>query len=136
KAAQMYEKSIADAAVADPAVLEKLADCYFNLNKYRTAYKWYGELYNLKAGDIKESTLIRYVQSARGSREYDNARKLAIEFYGDNPQHVEVIATHELHLDKIQAGDSLYKIYNLDVNSINSAFAPMYHGDYLLFTSA
>ena len=136
KAAQMYEKSIADAAVVDPAVLEKLADCYFNLNKYRTAYKWYGELYNLKAGDIKESTLIRYVQSARASREYDNARKVAMEFYADNPQRLEVIATQKRHLDKIQAGDSLYKIYNLDVNSNKSDFAPMYHGDYLLFTSA
>ncbi|WP_417358998.1 OmpA family protein [Galbibacter sp.] len=136
KAAAMYEKSIADADVVDAATLEKLADCYFNLNDYRTAYKWYGELYKFKRGDIKESTLIRYVQSARASREYDHARKVATEFYADNPQRLEVIATQKRDLDKIQEGDSLYKIYNLDINSNKSDFAPMYHGNYLLFTSA
>src|SRR5690606_15511629 len=120
----------------DDVTLERLADSYFNLNDYQSAYKWYEELYHLKHGEIKESTLIKYVQSARASRKYQKADKLITEFYADNYDRLEVIATQKQHLDKIKVSDSMYKIYNLDINTSKSDFAPAYHGDYLLFTSA
>lgn len=136
EAAAMYEKSIADTDAIDDITLERLADSYFNLNDYQSAYKWYEELYHLKHGEIKESTLIKYVQSARASRKYGKADKLITEFYADNYDRLEVIATQKQHLDKIKESDSMYKIYNMDINTNKSDFAPMYHGDYLLFTSA
>lgn len=136
EAAAMYEKSIAYADAIDELTLERLGDSYFNLNDYQRAYKWYDELYHLRHGDIKESTLIKYVQSARASRKYERADKLITEFYADNYDRLEAIATQKRHLDKIKESDSLYKIYNLDINTDKSDFAPAYHGDYLLFTSA
>ena len=136
EAAAMYEKSIADVDAIDGSILERLGDSYFNLNDYQNAYKWYEQLYHLKHGEIKESTLIKYVQSARASRKYENADKLITEFYADNYDRLEVIGTQKRHLDKIKESDSLYKIYDLDINTNKSDFAPVYHGDYLLFTSA
>lgn len=136
EAAELYEKSISDTDAIEGITLERLADSYFNLNNYSTAYKWYEKLYQLNHGEIKESTLIRYVQSARASRAYEKADKLITEFYADNYDRLEVIATQKRHLDKIKESDSLYKINDLDINSSKSDFAPMYHGDYLLFSSA
>src|SRR5690606_6993403 len=110
EAAAMYEKSIAASDAIDEITLKRLVDSYFNLNDYQRAYKWYEELYHLKHGDIKESTLIKYVQSARASRKYERADKLITEFYADNYDRLEVIATQKRHLDKIKESDSLYKI--------------------------
>src|SRR5699024_4070996 len=75
EAAALYEKHISSAATIEAVTLERLADSYFNLNDYRNAYKWYDKLYSLKHGEIKESTLIEYVQSARASRNYHQADK-------------------------------------------------------------
>lgn len=136
EAAEMYEKSISDTDAIDGSTLEKLADSYFNLTQYSSAYKWYEKLYELKHGEIKESTLIRYVQSARASRAYEKADKLITEYYANNFDRLEVMATQKRHLDEIKVSDSLYKIYDLDINSTKSDFGPMYHGDYLLFSSA
>ncbi|MDG3584009.1 OmpA family protein [Galbibacter pacificus] len=136
EAAELYKKSIANTNSMEDAIIEKLADCYFNVCDYQNAYKWYDELYHLNHKKMKESTFIKYVQSAKASRDYEKANKLINDFYADDYNRIEMVTTQKRYLDNIKESDSLYKIDNLDINTSKSDFAPVYYGDYLIFSSA
>ncbi|WP_335964929.1 OmpA family protein [Galbibacter sp. PAP.153] len=136
EAAELYKKSIANTNSMEDATIEKLANCYFNVCDYQNAYKWYDELYHLNHKKMKESTFIKYAQSAKASRDYEKANKLINDFYADDYNRIEMVTTQKRHLDNIKESDSLYKIDNLDINTSKSDFAPVYYGDYLIFSSA
>ncbi|MCM5661964.1 OmpA family protein [Galbibacter mesophilus] len=136
EAAKEYEKNIEKAKKMNPATVERVADSYFNINDYKNAYAWYEKLYDLEKKDIKESTFIKYIQSAKSCRHYEKANELIKEFYADDYERLSAITTQKRHLDELKASDSLYKIRNVSVNTPMSDFAPMYYKDYLIFSSA
>ncbi|QLE00798.1 OmpA family protein [Galbibacter sp. BG1] len=136
EAAQQYKKVIENNKRLKPEELERLADSYFNINDYKNAFIWYEKLYDLEKKHIKESTFIKYIQSAKSNRKYDKANELIKEYYAGDYARIAAITKQKRHLDEVKVSDSLYKIRNASINSPMSDFAPMYFKDYLIFSSA
>ncbi|EIJ37435.1 outer membrane protein/peptidoglycan-associated (lipo)protein [Galbibacter orientalis DSM 19592] len=134
-AADQYKKIIDKSTTLNPDALERLANSYFNIADYQNAYVWYDKLYNLNNERMKESTFIKYLQSAKSSRDYEKANRLIQDYYADDYSRIETITIQKRNLDEIKVSDSLYKIQNVSINSKMSDFAPIYYKDYIVFSS-
>tara|TARA_R110002020_G_scaffold184120_1_gene380934 strand:- start:13505 stop:15430 length:1926 start_codon:yes stop_codon:yes gene_type:complete len=136
EAAQLYQNAIGASNRIDPVTVEKLANCYFNLNEYGEALVWYDKLYHLKSKQLKESTFIKFLQTVKSNRDYERANALIKEFYAGDGEKMQMITAQKKHLEKLGETDSLYKITNLDINTSMSDFAPVFYKDHVLFTSS
>ncbi|MCX2679309.1 OmpA family protein [Galbibacter sp. EGI 63066] len=136
KAAELYLKVIHGSNTINNDDVENLANCYFNLFDFQSAYVWYDKLYGLKEKNVKESTFIKYVQSAKAVRDYEKANRLIREYYTDDLDRLEMITTQKKHLDSLSGNDPLYKVYNLGINTAKAEFAPIFYKDHLVFSSS
>jgi len=135
-AAVLYEKAASESRNPGNELIGKLALSYFNLSDYTNARMWYDRLYEGKEGNLTESTFIRYVQSLKSSNDPLLADALIKNHYQDNLARLQMIAAQKKHLEESGNLEFLYEVYNLDINSNKSDFAPMYFKDQIVFASS
>lgn len=132
EAAKLYEKALSKYTSAyTEDVLKKAGDAhYFNTNMEK-AFKWYNILYEKYDKELSTDYLFKYAHSLKGTGNYKRSkrlmklynRKLAGEKQEKQSQHNEMV------LDGLLRMKDRFDIKNLNINSINSDFSPMYYED-------
>ncbi len=115
--------------------IQKLADSYFNMNRYQEAVKWYDMLYRIQGKEVGEGNIIKLVQSLKASLKGERADELLREFYTDKDR-LTMIMGQKKYLDSLLEQKERFVIENQYFNSKKSDFGPMLFKDGLIFASA
>ncbi|SIT05047.1 Outer membrane protein OmpA [Zobellia uliginosa] len=135
KAIELYSDLAAEKKRPSLDVIQRLADSYFNMNRYQEAVKWYEKLYLIKGKEVGEGNIIKLVQSLKASMQIDRADELLREFYTDE-KRLNMMLAQKKHLDSTLGQKEKYEVVNQAFNSIKSDFGPMFFNDGLIFASA
>ncbi|MEQ8217705.1 MAG: OmpA family protein [Arenibacter sp.] len=136
EAINVYQQLESNKKRPKPLFVERLAESYFNINDYTNAKIWYEKLYALKEKNVDEVTFIRYVQSLKACEEYSTANNLIKEYYNYDELKLASILEQEKYLDSLLGQTPTYEIKNLEINSPQSDFAPMYYKNDIVFSSS
>ena len=128
KAIALYSDIVERNKKPSVAVIQNLADSYFNMGDYTNAEKWYSELYNLKGVEVGENNIIKLVQCLKADMHGEKADKVLFSYY-KNQDRLQMILAQQKHLDSLLLTDSKYKIDTLDFNSPKSDFSPAFYQD-------
>ncbi|WP_405384863.1 OmpA family protein [Maribacter sp. LLG6340-A2] len=132
EAAKLYEKALSKYTSAyTEDVLKKAGDAHYFNTDMEKAYKWYNILYEKYDKELSTDYLFKYAHSLKGTGNYKRSkrlmklynRKLAGEKQEKQSQHNEMV------LDGLLRMKDRFDIKNLNINSINSDFSPMYYED-------
>lgn len=136
QAIESYSKIASKSKRPSQYLIQRLADSYYNINDYQNAQLWYERLYSAKGHTIGESTFIRYIQSLKAAKDYEMANNLLREYYKDDYARLKLIAAEKKHLDSISKEESLYEIFDLEINSSKSDFGAVYYdNNHVVFSS-
>ncbi|MDO6516398.1 OmpA family protein [Zobellia uliginosa] len=135
KAIELYSDLAAEKKRPSLDVIQRLADSYFNMNRYQEAVKWYEKLYLIKGKEVGEGNIIKLVQSLKASMQIDRADELLREFYTDE-KRLNMMLAQKKHLDSTLGQKEKYEVVNQAFNSTKSDFGPMFFNDGLIFASA
>ena len=136
--AQKILLKVANEGYRSKDLFQKLGDSYYFVADYENASKWYSELINDHANELKPVYYFRYAQSLKSMQKYAESDKIMSKFYTfenedsrakryqDNPQYLLAI--------DFQSGR--YKVANLKANSEYSDFGPAFYGEEVVFASA
>lgn len=137
EAATAYEKYIDKAEEPELQAYKNLADSYYYLNDDKNALKWYKKIYEIVGSNISDEYYMKYIQSMRGVRDYEDAYVHTKKYYkrkGDSALTAKFIAQKK-RLDSLSEVESLYSIKNLDINSAGSDFGPAFYESKLVYSS-
>ncbi len=121
-------------------VLQKAGDAhYFNTNMEQ-AYKWYHILYENYSNEMSADNIFKYAHSLKGTGNYARSKKL-MRLYNkklkasSQPTRMSN-KQKEIELDNILNTAKKFEIKNLQINSENSEFSPMFFDEDIVFASA
>ena len=137
KAIKQYE-SIVENGTNSAEVYQNLGDAnYLNAN-YKDAAKWYKELSNLGNDALDREHLYRYAQSLRSINSYEASDELLnqLNVSTKSDQRGVNFEKNRDYLEAIKARLGSYSIENMAINSSESDFAPSFHLDGLVFSTA
>ncbi|WP_036152903.1 OmpA family protein [Maribacter forsetii] len=130
-----YDKAIAlytDIATKDKkpdvAIIQNLADSYFNMGDYTNAEKWYSKLYVLKGSEFGENNIIKLVQCLKADLDTERADEVLFSYYEDQDR-LQMILAQQKHLDSLLLTDAKYQMDTLNFNSPKSDFSPAFYLD-------
>lgn len=135
KAIALYEDLAREKRRPSLNTIQKLADSYFNINRYQEAAQWYDKLYAIQGREVGEGNIIKLVQSLKASMKTQRADELLREFYTDKDR-LDMILAQKKYLDSLLGQDERFAIQNMPFNSKKSDFGPMLFNGGLIFASA
>ncbi|MDB2606161.1 OmpA family protein [Zobellia sp.] len=135
KAIKLYSDLASGKKRPSLEVVQRLADSYFNMNRYQEAVIWYKKLYNIMGKEVGEGNIIKLVQSLKASMHNERADQLLKDFYTDEDR-LQMMLSQKVHLDSTLAQKEKYATKNMAFNSTKSDFGPMLFNDGLVFASA
>ncbi|MEH6679574.1 MAG: OmpA family protein [Sediminicola sp.] len=148
EAAELYEAALQN----DPAnhtfeILQRAGDAhYYNTNMER-AHHWYHLMFEKYQQQMGAESIFKYAHSTKGVGKYNRAKKL-MRLYDKTKENglsrsqldleeMDTPTAEEVKLDNIISRVEPFEIKNLDINSIYSDFAPVFHnGNELVYASA
>lgn len=141
EAAKLYEMALSrDQNNYSYEVLQKAGDAhYFNTNMQQ-AYKWYNILYENYSNEMSADNIFKYAHSLKGTGNYARSKRL-MRLYNKKLKTSNVGNTvsnkqKEIELDNILNTAKKFEIKNLQINSENSDFSPMFYNKDVVFASA
>lgn len=137
EAAKLYEEYLEKNASPSIETITNVADTYYFTNDMRKALPWYKKLYEIQGQNLTDLYMLRYTQTLRGVRDYDQANGLVKEYLKKKAVNGQVkqFANNQAHLDSLAKKETLYEIRNLEVNTPNSDFGTAYYGDKMIYSS-
>lgn len=138
EAAKLYEEYLEKNDSPSTETITNIADTYYFINDMRKALPWYQKLYEIQGQNLSDLYMLRYTQSLRGVRDYDQANGLVKEYLKKKAVNGQVkqFANNQIHLDSLAKKEPSYEIRNLEVNSPNSDFGATYYGDKMVYSSS
>lgn len=135
-AASMYEDALKeDPAGNDPKAMLRLADCYYTMNRYADAERWYGRSISYSEATAIDKKHYAEVLKVQGKCEQANA--VLEDYLKQEPN--DVVAKNMIGTcgtaQVATAADSLYAVNRLDMGFVGSSFSPSKFGDQLLVTA-
>ncbi|MGB5818000.1 MAG: OmpA family protein [Saonia sp.] len=143
EAAELYEEALQnDKNNYSFEIIQKVGDAhYFNTDMEKAQY-WYTILYEKYAEDMSADNIFKYAHSLKGTSKYARAKRL-MRLYHKKLEKKTITAgdrtmtTNEIALDNILNDKERFEIKNLDINTKDSDFSPMfYNEDELVYASS
>ena len=132
-----YERLVEE-GYSDENIFKQLGNANYANARYESAAEWYGRLVKLENADVDVDYYYRYAQSLKSLGDYEGSdywmEKFEAKKGGD--QRVKNFVEKEDYLDRIKQNSGRYDIKSLDINSAVSDFAPSFHGEELVFSTA
>ncbi len=117
----------------------KLADSFYLTGELEDSVEWYEKLVQLYPEDLNPEYLFRYAQSLKSVERYKDADKIMDQFYdltGDDSRAKSYIEKRN-YLDFIEMQSGRYDLFELNINSKNSEYAPSFdHNNHIVFASS
>ncbi len=141
-AAKTYEEALKDNSTEnDTKAMLALADCYYNMNRYADAEKWYAKAIN--SPDAKPIDRRHYAEVMKAQGKCAEANAVLEEYLKADPNDrvarnmmvpckTETSATETTTLP----ADSLYAVSQIDFGFIGSSFSPSRFGSQLFVTAS
>ena len=130
----LYKDLATDKRKPSLHIIQRLADSYFNTNRYQEATSWYSRLYSIQGEQVGEPNIIKLVQCLKASGNVDKADELLNNFYTDK-NRLDMIMAQKSQLDSITKLEHKFTLSNMEFNSKKSDFAPTMYGERLVFAS-
>lgn len=136
--AQKILLKVANEGYRSKDLFQKLGDSYYFVADYEKASKWYSELLNDHANELKPVYYFRYAQSLKSMQRYEESDKIMSKFYTfeNEDSRAKRYQNNPQYLLAIDFQSGRYKIANLKANSEYSDFGPAFYGDEVVFASA
>jgi len=137
-ASKAYEEILQNSKSPSTQTLKNAADSYYFISDERNAMKWYKKLYEAQGNNLTDIYYLRYIQTLKGVKDYDQADKMTKEYLNKKGDQNEVnrYVAQKKQLDSLSKAKSLYTIKNLDINTSKSDFGATFFQDKIVFTSA
>jgi outer membrane protein OmpA-like peptidoglycan-associated protein/tetratricopeptide (TPR) repeat protein len=135
EAIPLYEKIILKNQSAD--VIKNLGDCYYYTNQYDKAHAQYSLLIQSKNKELNEDFYFRYAQTLKAKGKYTEANTVLQNYYqaSNNSTAIEKLEKEIKNLNNVTAIGERFEIVNLALNTANSEFGGVVHGDNLVFAA-
>ncbi len=142
-AAKTYEEALKDNSTEnDTKAMLALADCYYNMNRYADAEKWYAKAIN--STDAKPIDRRHYAEVMKAQGKCAEANAVLEEYLKAEPN--DRVAKNMMVPCKTETSatetpttlpaDSLYAVSQIDFGFIGSSFSPSRFGSQLLVTAS
>lgn len=135
-AAKDYESALNEnPSESDPKAMLHLADCYYNMNRYADAEKWYAKAITSTEASALDKRHYGEVLKAQGK--CDEANVWFTEYIKEEPNdRVGKRMISDCNTAKVATeSDSLYAVSQLNLGFVGSSFSPSKFGDKLLVTA-
>lgn len=118
-----------------PDIKRELAESYFNTGEYEKAESYYSELSN--SDDKTADDVYNYVKVLLINQKYQEAEKWMAEFKNLAPTdtRAELFASNKGFYHDISEDKGYFAIKNLDFNTDDEDFAPVFYKDKVVFSS-
>ena len=137
-ASKAYEEILQNSKNPSVQTLKNAADSYYFISDERNAMKWYKKLYEAQGNNLTDIYYLRYIQTLKGVKDYDQADKMTKEYLNKKGDQNEInrYVGQKKQLDSLSKAKSLYTVKNLDINTSKSDFGATFFQDRIVFTSA
>lgn len=131
----LYEK--VSSKIRTEEVIQKLGDCYYYTSQYDKAAKQYSLLIEIKGKQLSEEYYFRYAQTLKAKGRYAEANNVMRNFYqaSNNNPAIEKLDKDIKNLKNVTAIGKRFTIQNLAINTANSEFGAIVHGNDLVFAA-
>jgi len=137
-AAKAYDEYMEKEKSPGTQTLKNAGDSYYFIDDMRNALKYYQRLHQIQGATMEDKYFLRYAESLKGVGDYDKANDVAKEYLvkkGD--ERLVASYNHQRRQrDSMATQRSLYKIFNLDINTDKSDFGATFYGDKVVFSSS
>ncbi|WP_276167948.1 OmpA family protein [Zobellia alginiliquefaciens] len=105
-------------------LIKNLADSYYHTFDMKAAARWYGYLISNYGENVDESYHFKLNQSLKAIGEYENAKKVLVDFYTEEGQDDKVsqIENNFTYVENVRAIGNRFEIKNLNLNTSTSEF--------------
>jgi len=137
-AAKAYDEYLEKEKSPGTQTLKNAGDSYYHIDDMRNALKWYQKLYDVQGSTMDDTHFLRYAEALKGVGDYDKA-DVATKEYLMKKGDEKIIASYNYQKkqrDSMALQRSLYKVYNLDINSDKSDFGAAFYGDKVVYSSS
>jgi len=132
-AAEFYENCIQNPINSQPKILEKLADCYWQIKDYDNSLRIYMQIDPVVIKGIDKKNQIRISELYARKGQYELASKW---LKGVNGYEAKATAFSEKETMNEMRRDSLdWRVKFLSINTSNREFSPFFKNNTLLFSS-
>ena len=132
-AADLYEKAV-KTNKSDATALENLADCYKQLGDNENASKTYSKIIGSTSNP---ATILKYAQVLSSNGQYDEAKGMYDRYASLTADEGAKNFSKSLSsVNNFYRDSANYDVKFLEINSLQSDFAPAFYKDGFLFTSA
>lgn len=132
-AADLYEKAVANNK-ADDAALEKLADSYKQLGDNVNASRVYSKIIG---NTSNPNTVLKYAQVLSSNGQYEEAKKVYDRYASmTGDESVKNFSKSLSSVNDFYKDSANFDVKFLEINSLQSDFAPAFYKDGIIFTSA
>ncbi|WP_431245010.1 tetratricopeptide repeat protein [Flavobacterium sp. P21] len=123
-ASKAYEEILQNSKNPSVQTLKNAADSYYFISDERNAMKWYKKLYEAQGNNLTDIYYLRYIQTLKGVKDYDQADKMTKEYLNKKGDQSEInrYVAQKKQLDSLSKAKSLYTVKNLDINTSKSDF--------------
>jgi len=137
-ASKAYEECLSTLKRPSIQTLRNTADSYYFISDHTNALRWYQKLYEKRGKNLSETYFLRYIQTMKAEKDYDQAYILTKERLDSNRDQKKIaeFLLQQKQLDSLAKAKSIYSIKNLDINSAVSDFGAAFYGDRIVFSSA
>ncbi|WP_300489929.1 OmpA family protein [Flavobacterium sp.] len=137
-AAKAYEEYLEKEPNPSIQTLMNVGDTYYYLGDMRKALTWYKKLYTVQGQNLNEVYMLRYTQTLRGVRDYEDANKITKEYLKGkgNQEMIDSFNAQQKYNDSLAQKPSLYKIVPLEINTSYSDFGSTFYGNQLVYSSS
>jgi len=117
-------------------LLKKLGDSYYFNADYKSAAKWYGELFN-STDDLETEYIHRYALSLKSEEMYQASESIMEAFYKakGNDYRANLFKNKKNYLEEIELQSGRFELINVDFNSVLSDFAPSFYQGSIIYSS-
>lgn len=137
-AAKAYDEYMEKEKSPGTQTLKNAGDSYYFIDEMRNALQYYQRLHEIQGATMEDKYFLRYAESLKGVGDYDKANAIAKEYLikkGD--ERLVASYNHQRRQrDSMATQRSLYKIFNLDINTDKSDFGALFYGDKVVFSSS
>ncbi|WP_231555191.1 OmpA family protein [Cellulophaga sp. Hel_I_12] len=142
EAAAFYEMALKDKSNYSFEVLKKAGDAYYFNSNMDKAFYYYDILYKNYEEYMSPDNYFKYAHTLKGTGKYGKAKRLMRVYHKMEPNFDTTIdleneTPNEIVLDNILNAGLKFDIKNMEINSKNSDFSPMfYESDKVVYASS
>jgi len=134
-AAELYEKAIAKGYDEQLAYIN-LADAHYMNANYPEAAAWYKKLAEKDDSALDKEHIHRYALALKSIGDYDASDQWMFKLASYDDVRADNFQKKKDYINKINEMSGRFKIENMNINSVGSDFAPSFHLEALVFSSA